>query len=64
MGIIEIIMIVLLCLTTGLLIWLLIGQVKKSNYGKAVAISILIALLLLAWVELGVGIFGTPFAGN
>ena len=31
---------------------------------KKIIILIVIVILLLIWVELAVGIFGTPFAGN
>jgi len=45
----------------GVLIQLLRKKVKKTTFG---IILFLIVLLLLVWVELGVGIFGTPLAGN
>ena len=31
---------------------------------KKIIILIVIVILLLIWVELAVGIFGTPFTGN
>ena len=52
-----------LLLTTGLLCELAIRKINKSSYRTAFVIVILIALLLI-WAELGVGIFGTPFAGS
>ena len=48
---------------TGLACELVIRNVKKINYRIAVC-AIILALLILTWVELAVGIFGTPFAGN
>ena len=36
-----------------------------KNNSKLVAIGIILtALMILAWMELAVGIFGTPFAGS
>jgi len=39
---------------------------KEKHFSKNcfIVVLILAAILLLIWVELGVGIFGTPFAGN
>ena len=39
---------------------------KKKHFSKncSIVVLILAAILLLVWAELGVGIFGTPFAGN
>jgi len=48
---------------TGLLCEFAIRKIKKINYRIAVIIIIL-AVLLLIWAELAVGIFGTPFSGN
>ena len=36
----------------------------KLNKRKIVVILIVLIVLFLIWAELGVGIFGTPFAGN
>lgn len=52
-----------LLLGTGLLCELVIRKVTKRNHRIAICAAILIALLLI-WIELAVGIFGTPFAGN
>jgi peptidoglycan/LPS O-acetylase OafA/YrhL len=52
-----------LLLGTGLACELVIRNVKKINYRIAIC-AIILALLILTWIELAVGIFGTPFAGN
>jgi len=52
-----------LLLGTGLLCELVIRKVKKINYRIAICVAILV-LFLLVWVELAVGIFGTPFSGQ
>ena len=52
-----------LLLTTGLLVELAIRKVKNPSYRTAIIAGIIVILLLM-WVELAVGIFGTPFAGS
>lgn len=52
-----------LLLGTGLLIELVLRKVKTSGRRLALCLVIL-AVLLLVWAELAVGVFGTPFAGN
>jgi len=52
-----------LLLGTGLMIELVIRNVKNVKYRLAICAVILLALLLV-WIELAVGIFGTPFAGS
>ena len=52
-----------LLLGTGLMIELVIRNVKNVKYRLAICAVILLALLLI-WIELAVGIFGTPFAGS
>ena len=39
-------------------------RVIKSKKQRMLGITILLLLLLLLWVELAVGLFGSPFAGN
>lgn len=48
---------------TGLLCELVMRKVKKTKHRIALCVALLTALFLI-WVELAVGIFGTPFAGN
>ena len=48
-----------LLLSSGLLIELVIRKVKSTKYRIALSLTI-IAILLLIWAELAVGIFGTP----
>ena len=52
-----------LLLGTGLLCELVMRKVKKMNYRIALCAALLVALLL-TWIELAVGLFGTPFAGS
>jgi len=40
-----------------------IRKIKNVNY-RVLALVAFLIVLLLVWAELGVGIFGTPFAGN
>ena len=47
----------------GLAYELLAKKTSTTAYRVAIAIAIGIVLLLI-WVELAVGIFGTPFAGS
>lgn len=48
---------------TGLLCELILRKVKTTGYRIAICVAIL-AMLLLIWIELAVGIFGTPFGGS
>lgn len=52
-----------LLLGTGLTCELIMRTVKKTAYRLAIVAGILVALILI-WMELAVGIFGTPFAGS
>ena len=47
----------------GLLCELVMRKVKRSKFGIAMIAAVLWALVLI-WLELAVGIFGTPFAGS
>lgn len=53
----------LLLIGTGLAFELVMRKIRKPRYRIAVFATILIVLVLI-WVELAVGIFGTPLAGN
>ncbi len=48
---------------TGLAIGIIIKKIKYSKY-RNIFITIIIIIFILIWAELGVGLFGTPFAGN
>ncbi|MFT3911961.1 MAG: hypothetical protein QM737_21225 [Ferruginibacter sp.] len=48
---------------TGLLCEVVIRKVRNVRYRIAICAVVLVALMLI-WVELAVGIFGTPFAGS
>jgi hypothetical protein len=52
-----------LLLGTGLLCELVIRKVTNLKYRIAIC-SVLMAVILFVWLELAVGIFGTPFAGQ
>jgi hypothetical protein len=52
-----------LLLGTGLMCEFVMRKVTKIEYRIAICVAILAALLLI-WIELAVGIFGTPFAGS
>ena len=52
-----------LLLSTGLLCELVIRKIKNARYRIAIC-AVLLGALALIWIELAVGIFGTPFAGS
>ena len=52
-----------LLLAVGLLAELILRKIKNHEK-RIILIAFLIVVLLLIWAELGVGIFGSPFAGN
>jgi hypothetical protein len=52
-----------LLLTTGLACELILRRVT-SRMARIVACLVVLAALFVIWVELAVGIFGSPFAGN
>ena len=52
-----------LLLGTGLMCELAIRKIHKMKYRIAICVALL-AVFLLIWAELAVGIFGTPFAGS
>ena len=48
---------------TGLALGVIIKKIKYYKY-RNIFIAIIVMIFLLIWAELGVGLFGTPFAGN
>ena len=52
-----------LLLSSGLIIEFIIRRVKQSR-SRVILIFSIVALLLLIWAELVVGIIGTPFEGS
>ena len=52
-----------LLLGTGIIAEIIFQKIKQRKYQIPI-IAGLIVLLILTWAELGVGIFGTPFAGT
>ena len=53
----------ILLLGTGVMCELVMRKVKKMEHRIIICGALLVALFLI-WVELAVGIFGTPFAGS
>lgn len=53
----------ILLLGTGFLCELVMRKVNRARYRIAICGVLLLALVLI-WIELAVGIFGTPFAGS
>lgn len=47
---------------TGLFSELLLRRMKKKY--RTISIIVLLLLFLLLWIELAVGVFGTPFGGH
>ena len=39
-------------------------RLMASSFSRVVAICLVVTIFLAIWVELAVGIFGTPFAGS
>ncbi len=52
-----------LLLGTGLLCELVLRKVSKTSHRWLIC-GLLLAMLVLIWLELAVGIFGSPFAGS
>jgi hypothetical protein len=48
---------------TGLLLVLAMRKIKNINHRVAFIVA-LVAVLLLVWIELAVGLFGTPLSGQ
>lgn len=48
---------------TGLLVEVVLRTVRHRR-GRIAVVLVLLALLALVWVELAVGLFGTPWAGS
>jgi hypothetical protein len=61
--ILDFIIMGILLLLTGLLCELVLRKVTKINHRIILCISI-VAIFLIVWAELAVGIFGTVFAGS
>lgn len=53
----------ILLLSTGLAIELVLRKIYTTK-NRVIVCGIILAILLLIWAELAVGIFGTPFAGS
>jgi hypothetical protein len=48
---------------TGLICEIIMRKIKNMKFKWGLIVAILIIVILI-WIELAVGIFGTPFAGN
>ncbi len=53
----------ILLFVTGAGITLILVKVEKTTY-RILWIALALLILFLVWVELAVGIFGTPFSGS
>ncbi len=53
----------LLLFGAGLLIELVLRKTKKVSH-RNMAIALILLALLMTWIELAVGVFGTPFGGS
>ena len=53
----------ILLVGTGMVSEIIMRKIK-NNYYKVTLIFIFLVILILIWIELAVGVFGTPFAGN
>lgn len=47
----------------GLISEIVMRKVKNINY-KVILLGAILIFVILIWIELAVGIFGTPFSGN
>ena len=47
----------------GLISEMVLRKIKDNNY-KLALLALILIILILIWIELAVGIFGTPFGGN
>ena len=52
-----------LLIGTGLLSEIVMRKIKNINF-KMGLIAVILIILILIWIELAVGIFETPFAGD
>lgn len=52
-----------LLLGTGLIYQLISGRMRNTRH-RIILAAVLIAAFLLVWLELAVGVFGTPFSGS
>ena len=47
----------------GLISEIVMRKIKNSNY-KVILLGAILIIVILIWIELAVGIFGTPFSGS
>ena len=59
----DFVVVATLLLGTGLMCELVLRNINKLKYRIAICGALLFALIMI-WVELAVGILGTPFSGN
>lgn len=62
-GLFDFVMAAVLLYGTGLLFELVLRKVRKPVY-RIVICAVILVLLLVIWIELAVGIFGTAIAGQ
>lgn len=59
----DFIVVGILLISTGLIYELVVRKLENKTHRTILGIALAVALLLL-WIELAVGIFGTPFSGQ
>ena len=47
----------------GMISEIVMRKIKNSNY-KVILLGAILIIVILIWIELAVGIFGTPFSGS
>ncbi len=52
-----------LLVATGMMLEIVMRKIKRMNYKVGLIVAIIIIAILI-WIELAVGILGTPFAGS
>lgn len=62
-GLFDFVMAAVLLYGTGLLFELVLRKVRKPVY-RFVICAVILVLLLVVWIEMAVGIFGTAIAGQ
>lgn len=62
-GVADFIVVGILLAGVGVAYQLIVTGIKNSSYQAAIGI-VLAAAMVLIWLELAVGVFGSPFAGS
>lgn len=62
-GVADFVVVGILLAGVGVAYQLIVNGVKNNSYQVAIGI-VLAVVMILTWMELAVGVFGTPFAGS